>query len=56
MGATVKYCRPHTNIAHNYTYWVDPESSSYFELGTFEHPFKNMDSPAKEILNFMYDK
>ena len=35
---------------------MNPNSTSYFELGTYEHPFKNFDSPAKEIFNFMYLK
>jgi hypothetical protein len=39
-----------------YAYYINPNSTSHLELGTFDYPFKNMDSPAKEIFNFMYDK
>ena len=35
---------------------MDPNSTAAIELGTLEYPFKNMDSPAKEIFNFMYEK
>ena len=34
---------------------MNPNSTSHIELGTFEYPFKNMDSPVKEIFNFMYE-
>ena len=52
----MSYCRPYSASQFNYTYYVDSGSKNYFELGTFEHPFKNFDPPAKEILNFMYEK
>ena len=53
---TIGYCRPFvTGYNYTYQYWINPNSSSQFELGTYEYPFKNMDSPAKEIFNFMYD-
>ena len=39
---------------NNFVYYVNPNSSAYLELGTLEFPFKNFDSPAKEIFNFMY--
>lgn len=53
-GTQVDYCRPYSNIANNYTYYVDSNSQSYLEMGTLEHPFKAIDAPSKEILNFMY--
>jgi hypothetical protein len=54
---TVNYCRPFADgIMYNYVYYINPNSSSALELGTFEYPFKNIDSPAKEIFNFMYEK
>jgi len=54
---SVNYCRPYANdIFYQYEYYVDPNSTSQFELGTQFYPFKNMDSPAKEIFNFMYEK
>lgn len=54
---SVKYCRPFSNAtAFTYEYWINPNSTSHIELGTIEYPFKNMDSPAKEIFNFMYEK
>ena len=54
---SVNYCRPFVNSTTNsYEYFVDPTSVSQIELGTFEYPFKNMDPPAKEIFNFMFDK
>lgn len=40
---------------YNYIYYVNPNSTSYLELGTLEFPFKNMDTPSKEIFNFMYE-
>lgn len=53
---TVRYCRPFTNnTSFNYEYYMNPNSTSHIELGTLEYPFKNMDSPAKEIFNFMYE-
>lgn len=39
---------------NNFVYYVNPGSTSYLELGTLEFPFKNFDSPAKEVFNFMY--
>ena len=30
-------------------------TTSYFDLGTYEHPFKNIASASLEIFNFMYD-
>jgi hypothetical protein len=55
--STVRYCRPYVNnTAFAYDYYVNPNSTSYLELGTIEYPFKNMDSPAKEIFNFMYER
>jgi hypothetical protein len=56
LGTAVLYCRPYDQSVNNYTYYVNPNSTSYFELGTYEHPYKNIDPPAKEILNFMYLK
>jgi hypothetical protein len=53
-GTTIMYCRPYQGVVNYYEYYVNSNSLSVFELGTFEHPFKNMDSPAKEIFNFMY--
>ena len=35
---------------------MDPNSTAIFEFGTYDYPFKNMDSPPKEIFNFMYEK
>lgn len=56
-STTVRYCRPFaSNIAFNYEYYMNPNSTSHIELGTFEYPFKNMDSPAKEVFNFMYER
>jgi hypothetical protein len=53
----VRYCRPFVlNAINEYIYYVNPNSSSQLELGTKDYPFKNMDSPAKEIFNFMYEK
>jgi hypothetical protein len=53
----VKYCRPYvSDTPFEYVYYIDPNSTSHIELGTFEYPFKNMDSPAKEIFNFMFEK
>jgi hypothetical protein len=45
-----------SNTLYEYEYYVNPNSTSHLELGTFDFPFKNMDSPAKEIFNFMHDK
>lgn len=56
IGTTIRYCRPYVNtIEFKYAYYVDPSSPSHIELGTFEYPFKNIDPPAKEIFNFMYE-
>lgn len=44
-----------STISFQYQYYVNPNSTSHIELGTFEYPFKNMDSPVKEIFNFMYE-
>lgn len=53
---SVNYCRPFVNnVQFNYEYYVDPNSTSHIEQGTYDYPFKNMDSPAKEIFNFMYE-
>ncbi|CDW85403.1 UNKNOWN [Stylonychia lemnae] len=54
---TVRYCRPFTqNTLDKYEYFIDPNSTLIFEFGTYDYPFKNMDSPAKEIFNFMYER
>lgn len=51
------YCRPFANnTQYTYVYYVNPNSTAYLELGTYEYPFKNMDSPAKEVFNFMYER
>ena len=56
-GFPVKFCRPFvSNVPYEYVYYIDPNSTSHMELGTLEYPFKNMDSPAKEIFNFMYER
>lgn len=53
----MNYCRPYVaSKTFEYEYYVDPTSPSHIELGTLQYPFKNMDSPAKEIFNFMYEK
>lgn len=53
---TVNYCRPFmNNTLYNYVYYINPNSTSHIELGTYEYPFKNIDTPAKEIFNFMYE-
>ncbi len=53
----MRYCRPFfANNQNEYAYYVNPNSTSHLELGTIDYPFKNMDSPAKEIFNFMYEK
>jgi hypothetical protein len=55
-GIPVKYCRPFVgDTPFEYVYYIDPNSTSHLELGTFDYPFKNMDSPAKEIFNFMFE-
>eukprot|EP00347_Sterkiella_histriomuscorum_P014519 403360570 len=54
---SVKYCRPFAGTTdYNYEYYVDPNSTSHIEFGTFEYPFKNLDPPVKEVFNFMYEK
>jgi hypothetical protein len=53
VGIAVKYCRPNSEVEHNYTYWVNSKSVAIFELGTKEYPFKRFDTPAREVLNFM---
>jgi hypothetical protein len=55
-GSTIQFCRPYNNSVNNFTFWVNPNSTSYLELGTYEHPFKRLDAPARETLNFMYSK
>ena len=56
LGVAIKYCRPYAyGLQFYYEYWVNSNSTSYLELGTILHPFKNPDSPVKEIFNFMYD-
>lgn len=56
-GQQITYCRPYVdNTMYRYIYYVDSNSSSQIELGTYEYPFKNMDSPPKEIFNYMYEK
>jgi hypothetical protein len=55
-GEDIRYCRPYVNAtAYKYEYYVDSASTSHIELGTVEYPFKNIDPPAKEIFNFMYE-
>jgi hypothetical protein len=56
IGTTVNYCRPYVAQAFNYVYFVDPSSVASFELGTIDYPFKVMESPPKEIFNFMFEK
>eukprot|EP00347_Sterkiella_histriomuscorum_P017693 403348360 len=56
-GNAIRYCRPFVNNTnYQYEYYVDPNSTSHIELGTFEYPFKNMDPPVKEIFNFMHER
>jgi len=39
-------------LCRSFTYYVDPTSESNTELGTFEHPFKELNSVFVEVLNF----
>eukprot|EP00347_Sterkiella_histriomuscorum_P014593 403360292 len=56
VGQSVRYCRPfHNNTQNLYHYYVDPQSQSQFSLGTKQHPFKNIDTPSKEVYNFMIE-
>ena len=34
---------------------MNSNSQEHVSLGTFEYPFKNLDSPAKEVYNFMIE-
>ena len=50
------YCRPYKGGKQgNYEYYVDSGSSKHVEMGTVEYPYKNLEPPSKEILNFMYE-
>jgi hypothetical protein len=55
VGTPIKYCRPYQSV-NNYTYYVNANSTSYFGLGTYEHPFQSINSASMEIYNFMYTK
>jgi hypothetical protein len=37
---------------NNLTYFINSSSTLNFELGTYEYPFKNIDSPSIEVFNF----
>ena len=39
-------------LCRSFTYYVDPSSMSTTELGTSEHPYKELNSVFVEILNF----
>ncbi len=53
-GEEIKFCSPYAG-EKKLAYYVDIFSNSIFELGTLEHPFKTMEAPHKELLNFVYD-
>jgi len=37
-------------------YYVDPDSSSEWELGTQEHPFKALSAPFVELANYVFER
>eukprot|EP00347_Sterkiella_histriomuscorum_P008851 403343497 len=57
-GQRVSFCRPFRNgVNLTYQYFVD-SSASYnpVALGTIEYPYGILDTPFKEIMNFMFEK
>ncbi len=43
------------NTYDQYFYYVNSNSSAFFEFGTYDYPFKNFDQAAKELFNFMHN-
>ena len=57
ISPRLKYCRGQDHkmlTVIGFSYYVDPSSSSSnIELGTRAMPFKSIDDPFREILNFI---